>query len=72
MCQQIVILVEQSQTRYVSRYEHGIVHLVWDEVSIHLTPEVFLRLAIQIETQVASRRDAEIGQYPLLVGNLSI
>ncbi len=48
MCQHVVILAECAGHRYVSQCEHGIVHLVWDGVGVHLPQSAFLRLADQI------------------------
>jgi hypothetical protein len=58
MCQYIIVLVERKGWRYITQCEHGTVHLVWDNIGVHLPAQQFIQLALRIvET------NAEFQQY---------
>lgn len=50
MCQDILVLAQHSEHRSIQRCEHATVHLVWDNATLHLWPQDFLRLASWVES----------------------
>jgi hypothetical protein len=49
MCQQMTMLAELEEHRFIARCEHGTIHLNWDVITLHLTKEYFLELAQELQ-----------------------
>lgn len=62
MCQRIVVLAARGRTRYISRCEHGTVHLIWDGVGFQLSAPAFVRLTTQIQQVQRAAAAAVIAQ----------
>jgi hypothetical protein len=49
MCQHFLILAECGDTRSIAQCEHTTIHLLWDVVTIRLSRDALLRLAMVLE-----------------------
>jgi hypothetical protein len=57
MCRNLIILAQESATRYIAQCEHGTVHIVWDNLSIRLRPADFVRLVENACTRAGNLMD---------------
>jgi hypothetical protein len=49
MCNQLIMLAELDERRYIAQCEHGTIHVGWDMITLHLTRSYFLELAKAIQ-----------------------
>lgn len=53
------LIAQQSERRYIARCESGQLHLTWDQVTVHLRPIDFLRVAHMLD-QARSHADQQV------------
>jgi hypothetical protein len=57
MCNQLILLAQQSQRHYLAQCEHGTLHLVWMHTTLHLNPQLMCELTDVLHAWAADEYD---------------
>ncbi|MFQ5814804.1 MAG: hypothetical protein ACE5I2_16625 [Anaerolineae bacterium] len=59
--ERLTLLAETDERRYIMQCEHGVIHLTWGHMTLHLTPTDFTRVAHLLEAGVSSTAPTRTG-----------
>lgn len=59
MCNQLILLAQQSQRHYLAQCEHGTLHLVWMHTTLHLNPALMCELTDVLHAWAADAYDPD-------------
>lgn len=59
MCNQLILLAQQSQRHYFAQCEHGTLHLVWMHTTLHLNPALMCELTDVLHAWAADEYDPD-------------